>query len=107
MQNEQQEKPQKPHHLNGTKERAMNNVIHLRPAQRKHVEQLIKQFESAKTALDDFMGYVVEDLGVPEGWRLSDLSVGFVPGNESVAQVGIPNPYKAPAAALEEARPFA
>jgi hypothetical protein len=86
----------------------MKDSIQLRPAQKKRAEKLLGEFERAKTALDGFMEYVVEDLEVPEGWTLNDLNVGFVPGRESIAKGGEPNPYKAPAAdAVEEARPFA
>ena len=67
---------------------------------------MVEDFERAKAALDDFMGYVVEELDVPRGWTLSDLDAGFVPP-PTTEQKGVPNPYKRPAQATTEAKPFA
>lgn len=53
--------------------------IKLRPAQKKRIDELGRIMQRAKDDLDGFIGYVVEDLEVPDGWMLRDLESGFVP----------------------------
>lgn len=59
--------------------------IKLRRAQRKRIEILSNRLQAAKTELDEFVTYVAEDLEIPDGWRLVNLDIGFVPPEEKTA----------------------